>query len=75
MLICKCTGKYELNSSVAFSVYVIALLYLHILEKTNCSMCPVVTTQKEYGRCPRVLHNDICLVLSSDIRSGVLLDC
>ena len=43
-------GKYELNSSVAFSVYVIALLYLHILEKTNSLMCPVVTAQKEYGR-------------------------
>ena len=45
-------GKYELNSSVAFSVYmyVIALLYLHILVKTNSLMCPVVTAQKEYGR-------------------------
>ena len=43
-------GKYELNSSVAFSVYVTALLYLHILVKTNSLMCPVVTAQKEYGR-------------------------
>ena len=64
-------GKYELNSSVAFSVYVIAFLYLHILVKTNSLMCHVVTAQKEYGRCPMVLHNDIFLVSPSDIRSGV----